>query len=472
MPSVLFDILKGQGSLVAYEFVRESVGIKSGECIRDIKEWLMNNASRVIAPLKTTIEDLNRYVNKTTGKENLSGLKFFSKVEYDPFITAPVSRAAGYDDSNDISSVLPILLLSGIGGKGGDNDMLMYILLLSGDMGGQGSGSMLDNPLLLFALLGNGDGDSSGLGDFDDTMQLILLMSLVDPNNGMGSVMPLILLSSMSGDGNGIEDIMPLLFLLSTFEGEGTSSINDILPLLLLSTDTKSNEDDGFLKTFLIMSLLSSGDTCGQNDLLPLLLLMSSSKENDKNDKGSNLIFIIMMMGFLDGGSSSSIESILPFLLLEGGSLGDGSNIGTLAILLSVSSLGEGGMSSILPLLLLQGDKSMELSDILLITALGGGGLGGQSGDMINSILPLLLVGGLDDIDSSLLPVLLLSFSGGQIGQQCVKQHHDPHMTGYPEHGNTYPAENNPMPYPHYEQRMSNPKFVDQDCKLSNIVQI
>jgi len=407
IPSALFDVLKGADALQAYDFVRLSMGITGGECIEDFAEWVQNNATRYFPVIEGEIEKINNFVGKAVNEDHLTGVKFISKVDYEPIARKPIARAgAVYTDpaASDMMQMLPMLMLlqSGTNGLGGDNDMLMNLMLMN-TMGGAGGSNMLNNPLLLLALASE---DSSG--DSDSLLQIILLSSMFDNQQGMGSVMPLFLISSL-GDNSEISDILPLILMTNMFAPAGSAQdpISQLLPLILLNNG--SNGD--FLETFLMISLLGSfggagGIGLGQ-DILPLLLLFGGSNDSMTSD----FLMPFILLNFF--GASSGGADILPLLMLlqDGGLTGSSSGLDlkTLALILSMGNMGTGGIQNILPLLFL-GDSSpsssTDVSDLLLISVLGGQGMNGPAGDISNLLLPLLLGG--DDIDSTMVVMLLL----------------------------------------------------------------
>jgi hypothetical protein len=148
--------------------------------------------------------------------------------------------------------------------------------------------------------------------------------------------------------------------------------------------------------------------TGSQSYFLPLIL-----KDTGMFDSLTNAITNIG-----GSGGSGDLSSIMPLLLLSGGGLGGGAGgssggLSSILPLLLLSGGGSGGgsssLSSILPLLLLSGGGSGGLGGAL-------GGLGGGSGGGLSSILPLLLLSGGSGSSgglSSILPLLLLSGGGG-----------------------------------------------------------
>lgn len=93
IPSALYDVLKAADSLVAYDYVRTMLGINAGECIDDLHHWLRNNATAYVPLLENELININKFLDDSMGKQHLTGAKLISKVDYEPLVNAPITRA-------------------------------------------------------------------------------------------------------------------------------------------------------------------------------------------------------------------------------------------------------------------------------------------------------------------------------------------------------------------------------------------
>lgn len=195
---------------------------------------------------------------------------------------------------------------------------------------------------------------------------------------GMSSILPLLLL----GDGlGGSDDLLPLLLLGGGLGGGagGAGDMSSILPLLLLGdddiTDTKMKEicdavDDSNKKT-----------ACTAAKDLAIAAFGTCTKTADECKKDKQSAFETAKKEY---GKKNKLTDLLLLTSLAGpGGLG-----------------GAGGMSSILPLLLLgDGLGSGSSSDDLLPLLLLGGGLGGGAVDPVTG----QAAGGMDPLMMMLL---------------------------------------------------------------------
>ena len=184
----------------------------------------------------------------------------------------------------NIQDLLP-LLISGLGtgagtGAGGIQSILPLLLLSNSSLDGD---KIL--PLLLLSGLGGGDPNApGGLG-------------------GLQSILPLLLSSNKGLDS--VKDILPLLLLGGGLSGPGgadPAALNSILPLLLLG-----NSSIGADKDFLLLLALSGGLGAGGGGLgsiAPLLLL--STLGNSTSGDNSDLLGLLILLG---GGGLGGVGS-------------------------------------------------------------------------------------------------------------------------------------------------------------------
>jgi len=238
-------------------------------------------------------------------------------------------------------------------------------------------------------------------------MNTFLLISLLDKDGSSSSLSDLlpIILMSQGGSGMGGDLLSNPLLLMSLLDDDDSSSSSDLLLIMTLMNGGGLGGSTDLLGSPLLLMTLLKDDSSSMSDLLPILLLSGGlgGGATGGADLMSNPILLLLL---LDDDSNSSLSSLLPLILL--GSM-DASG-----------SAGAGGMNSILPLLLLLDDNSTDISDLLLIMMVSGGGLGGAGGAAgdLNSLLPILLLGdglggGMDDSKDLL---LLSMLSGGGAG--------------------------------------------------------
>ncbi|XP_076817288.1 uncharacterized protein LOC143462866 [Clavelina lepadiformis] len=319
------------------------------------------------------------------------------------FPTTGIPRQSTVIDPNANSFLYPFILLTLLDGDSGGDDNLLFFFLLSGGLGGTGTGTGLESILPLLLL-----GDNDLLGG-DDNLLLILLLSGglggTGTGTGLESILPLLLLSNGSLGGGGDDDNLLLLLLLSGgLGGTGTGTgLESILPLLLLDNNSLLGGEDNLLLLLLLSGGFGgTGVGTGIESILPLLLLSNSSLSGGDDN---NLLLLLLFSGGLGGagtGVGTGLESILPLLLLTNTS---GDNNDLLLLLLASGGFGSdlsgtGGLGSLLPLILLDVIDFGGDSDLLTILLLTGGLTGGTD---INSLLPLLLISDSGDSDTLLL---------------------------------------------------------------------
>lgn len=197
---------------------------------------------------------------------------------------------------------------------------------------------------------------------------------------GMSSILPLLLL----GDGlDGSDDLLPLLLLGGGLGGGagGAGDMSSILPLLLLGDDeisvSKMNEicnkvDDATKKTTCtdaVKTATSAYDTCigvpktaDECEKARQTTFKDLKKTHGKENKLTDLLLLTSLAGPGGMGGAGGMSSILPLLLLGDG-LGSGSS----------------SSSDLLPLLLLSG-------------GLGGGAVDPVTGQAAGGMDPLMMM--------------------------------------------------------------------------------
>merc|ERR1719376_1011471 len=192
--------------------------------------------------------------------------------------------------------------------------------------------------------------------------------------------------------------------------------MNSLLPILLLGDGLGGGMDDS--KDLLLLSMLSGGGAGGAGgaggleSILPFLLLSDSSILN-----GSDSLTMVLLRGSMNGSND------LLLLMMLGGMGG--------------AAGGAGGMESMLPLLLMGSNGTMDTTTLVLVMMMsqaqpgtvstidGSTGLSVAPQSNLNSILPLLLLSGdgLGGGDDTLTMILLLSMlsqgapSAGLVGK-------------------------------------------------------
>merc|ERR1712202_1569 len=239
-------------------------------------------------------------------------------------------------------------------------------------------------------------------------MNTFLLISLLDKDDASSSsldkLLPIIL---MSGGGAGMGgDLLsnPLLLLTLLDDKTSTGSNSDLLLIMtLMNSGGLGGSTDLLSSPLLLMTLLK--DNSSMTDLLPILLLSGglgpiggavagtgrSAMATGGIDIMSNPLILLLL---LDDNNNSSLKDLLPMLLL--GSM-QGSGMGGMG--------GAGGMGAMLPLLLLSDLNISDTSDLLLIMMASGGALGAggaTAGADLGGLLPILLLGdGLGSMNST-----------------------------------------------------------------------
>merc|ERR1719354_1453091 len=133
------------------------------------------------------------------------------------------------------------------------------------------------------------------------------------------------------------------------------------------------------MNTFLLISLLDKdGTSSSLKDLLPIIL-MSQGGAGMGGDLLSNPL---LLMTLLDDDSKIDSDLILIMTLMNGGGLGGSTDLlgSPLLLMTLLKDDTSSSMKDLLPLLLLLDDNSTDISDLLLIMMVSGGGLGGAGG--------------------------------------------------------------------------------------------
>lgn len=233
----------------------------------------------------------------------------------------------------------------------------------------------------------------------------------------------LISLLDKDGSSSSLKDILPIMLMTQGGAGMGGDLLSNPLLLMSLLDDDKDSKTSDLL---LIMTLMNGGGLGGSTDLLGSPLLLMTLLKDDSSSL-TDLLPILVLSGGLGGGAAGGADlmsnPLLLLLLLDGDSNSTLDKLLPIILLGSMSASGSpaaGGMNSILPLLLLLDGNDTDISDLLLIMMVSGGGLGGAGGaaggDM-NALLPILLLGdklggGLNDTKD----LLLISLLGGMGG--------------------------------------------------------
>lgn len=240
------------------------------------------------------------------------------------------NKIGGGAQANLISS--PLFLSTLLGDDNKNLSSLLPLFLMSGGLGAGGTNMMKNNPLLLF-----------------------------------------ILLNDKSDSGN-VNDLLPL-FLLSGMGGAG-ADISNMLPLILLSNDKSSSENDNILLLLMLSGgLVPSANFDLSRGTSGSLSVSTRSGETDLG-LDNNLLKILLLGGGLSSGgigdSSGGLQSILPLLLLKNKTMTDNSDLLLIILLQGLSGqggLGEGqnNIKSLLPLFLLMGDNNSTLDTTTLL---------------------------------------------------------------------------------------------------------
>merc|ERR1712183_196977 len=326
----------------------------------------------------------------------------------------------------DMNTFLLISLLDKDDASKSSLDKLLPIILMSGGGAGMG-GDLLSNPLLLLTLLDDKTSTSSnsdlllimtlmnsgGLGGSTDLLSSpLLLMTLLKDNSSMTDLLPILLLSgglgsAAAGGAGGLDVMSNPLILLLLLDDDKSSSLTDLLPILLMGS----------------MGASGMGADAGISGILPLILLL------DGNTTDTSDLLLIMMAsgGALGGGAAGGdLNSLLPILLLGDNKLGSGSDSTKDLLLFSLLGNGglggtdgaAGGLGGILPLLLLSNSSILSGDDSLLMVLLLSGGLGGAAEGAapdMNMLLPLIMKDSLNDTKDLLL-IMMMGGLGGAGG--------------------------------------------------------
>merc|ERR1712142_1458024 len=176
------------------------------------------------------------------------------------------------------------------------------------------------------------------------------------------------------------------------------------------------------MNTFLLISLLDKDDASSStlDKLLPIIL-MSQGGTGMGGDLLSNPLLLLTL---LDDDKSGSSDLLLIMTLMNSGGLGGSTDLLSSPLLLLTLLKDNSSMKDLLPILLLSGGLGGGLNstkDLLLFSLLGSGGLGGTGGAAggLGGILPLLLLTNssiLNGSDSLLMILLLSGGLGGATG--------------------------------------------------------
>lgn len=156
----------------------------------------------------------------------------------------------GPSQDQQISQMLPLLLLSDDFGSSDNSNLLMMMLM-------QENGHVSNfNAILPMLLIG--DDDFSGDIDFKT---LFLLSSMtqkdcsVSTAGQLNNLLPLLLMASDSNNNNSTDPLM-LMLMMQTMGGQGTVQMDTLLPFML-SSDSGAENDN--LMLMIMMSAMSGG---------------------------------------------------------------------------------------------------------------------------------------------------------------------------------------------------------------------
>ena len=182
------------------------------------------------------------------------------------------------------------------------------------------------------------------------TSKTLMLLMMSEPSSDVAQFLPFLLLD------DGI-DLVNLFLTSSMIQANCQSTnqqFNHLLPLLLKEDDASI---DSNMKTMLLMQTLSEGNNGLDLDIIMPFILMENDSETD------NLLLMVMMNSITGGmdsadGFDQNFNVLLPLLFSDST---DGLDHDLLVLLLALQSMSPDttmNTTSMLPLLLMEGEKS------------------------------------------------------------------------------------------------------------------
>ena len=158
-------------------------------------------------------------------------------------MTNMMNKDCAHDTNEQMSSMLPLLLMQ----EDGDNDKLKTMLMFQ--MMSEGDGLNMDSMLPMLMLDDSDD-------ELSETLMMILMSSMgsgrqdaATYDSGFNMLMPLLMLDDGSGNA-GDSDLMLLMMMMQAQSPSTSSTMDSMLPMLLMQDDDSNDT----LLMFMMMS--------------------------------------------------------------------------------------------------------------------------------------------------------------------------------------------------------------------------